>query len=900
MRGSRVKRSLFAATALYAASSIPAFGQDTAAANDEGSNKEDIVVVGTLIRGTTAVGSQTLTVDSKEIVERGASSTNELLGAIPQIANAFNGRFEVDPRGVVGSGTSINRPNLRNLPGVNQTSGGLTLVLADGMRMTPLGVNQAAIDVDVIPAAVIEGVDVITDGGSSLYGADAVAGVINFRTLRKFDGVKVDANYGFGTTIDAYDVWDASITAGQSWASGNAYISVTHSERNGILNGQTDWATGEVYDAQGNARFSFTQCPNPVGTQIRFFKFGPAANQFTSNPAAPGAGTFPIGTPCDSISAGTYLPKQERTSVFGALTQQVADNIDLRVTAYFTKRDTTLAVFPRGFTTAAQVFVPPVNNPPPGTIVTILGGTSFSFSPNPGYENTPNRLGFETWGITPELTFDIGGGWQVRSSAHLGRSTNFQSFPNVDTVKAQAAVNAGTLNPLNVAAASSALVADITNFTNAQQTTQELFVFRSVADGSLFALPGGDAKLAVGVEYQDNSAETRLSAGPFGSIANVPYMKAVRNAKSVFAELSLPLASFIDVNGSVRFDDYSDFGSTTNPSIGFDLKPVSWLSIYGHWNTSFNAPTAIDNLAIGTGRFACGIYVAGSTNPAQRPVDPLGRDTSRQGTCALVLQGSRPNLRPQTAESWAVGFKATPMDGLGFGGQFYSIELENALGALNPSEISTYTTNPELYTYNVSPTEYAAILATVTNGEVLGAQQAASNIGLVVDTRITNLNAAKIEGFDFNLSYQTESSIGRLAFGLSGTKQTKGIITSNGATTNRLGLGSPELSATAFVGWNNGPVSARATVNYTGKFRDQAFNNLGQIEVVNPFVTASLFLGYDIGESGGALNGTSFRLIVDNIFEEEPQTIRRANNNNLNYNNFTLGRVIKLGVTRQF
>jgi iron complex outermembrane receptor protein len=900
MRGSRARQSLYAATALCAAWAMPAFGQEADEAADEGGKKEDIVVVGTLIRGTTAVGSQTLSVDSQEIIERGASSTNELLGAIPQISNAFNGRFEVDPRGVVGSGTSINRPNLRNLPGVNQTSGGLTLVLIDGMRATPLGVNQASIDPDVLPAAVIEGLDVVTDGGSSLYGADAVAGVINFRTLRKFEGIKVDANYGFGTTIDAYDVWDASITAGQSWATGNAYVSVTHSERNGILNGQTDWASGQVFDAQGNARFSFTQCPNPVGTEVRFFKFGPAANQFTSNPAAPGAGTFPIGTPCDATAGATYLPKQERTSVFAALSQQVADNIDLRVTAYFTKRDTDIAVFPRGFTTAAQVFVPPANNPPPGTIVTILGGTSFSFSPNAAYENTPNEVGFETWGVTPELTFDVGGEWLVRSSAHFGRSTNYQSFPNVDTVRAQAAVNAGLLNPRNVAAANADVINSITNFTNAQETTQELFMFRTVADGPLFALPGGDAKLAVGIEYQDNNAESRLSQGPFGSISAVPFMKSVRNAKSVFAEVSLPVFSFIDLNGSLRFDDYSDFGSTTNPSIGFDLKPVSWLSIYGHWNTSFNAPTAIDNLAIGTGRFACGIYVAGSTNPAQRPVDPLGRDTSRQGTCALVLQGSRPNLRPQTAESYAIGFNATPMQGLRFGGQFYSIDLDNALGALNPSIVSTYTTNPELYTYNVTASQYAAILDSLTNGAALGAQQVASNIGLVVDTRITNLNAATIEGIDFNLSYQTESSIGRLAFGVSGTKQTKAILTTGGVTTNQLGIGSPEFSATGFVGWNNGAFSARVTLNYSGKFRDQAVNNLGQVEVVDPFVTANLFFGYDIGESGGVLNGTSFRLIVDNVFEEEPQTIRRANTNNLSYNNFTLGRVIKLGVSRKF
>jgi iron complex outermembrane recepter protein len=140
---------------------------------------DDIVVTGTLIRGTEVVGAQTISVDAKAILEKGATSTAELLSLIPQLTNSFNGRLEGDPRGFQGSGSSITKPNLRNLPSGGSTSGNLTLVLIDGKRQTAVGVNQASIDVDIIPASVLEGIDVITDGGSSLYGADAVAGVLN-------------------------------------------------------------------------------------------------------------------------------------------------------------------------------------------------------------------------------------------------------------------------------------------------------------------------------------------------------------------------------------------------------------------------------------------------------------------------------------------------------------------------------------------------------------------------------------------------------------------------------------------------------------------------------------------------------------------------------------------------
>lgn len=885
-----------------------ALAQSNGAAGESGN--EEITVVGTLIRGTAVVGSQTISVDGAAIADRAVTSTNELLTLIPQVTNTFNGRFEGDPRGV-SAGISITKPNLRAIPSSNSTSGGLTLVLADGLRMTPVGVNQAAIDVDILPATVLAGIDAVTDGGSSLYGADAVGGVLNFRTLKSFEGVKVDGNYGFGTTIGGYKAWDAAITAGKSWSGGNAYFSISHSKRDGILNGETKWANGLVYDAAGVASVTFTQCPNPVGTETRWFRFGPGAAQFTNNPAAPGAGTFPVGTPCSAIESASYLPEQKRTNVFAAVSQELGDNMDLRVTGYWAKRDTQIRAFPRGFTaagspltTAAQVGAA-FPTAPVGRLTVVPGGTSFSFGPNSAYVNTPTQLGFETWGITPELNVKLGENWQLRNSAHFGRSTNYQSFPGVDTVKAQCYITgctgiaAGQLSPFNVAAASAAVINDITNFQNAQDTKQQMLLFRSVIDGSVFALPGGDAKLAVGVEYQQNKADSRLNAGPVGSLDAIPFMKASRNSKSVFAEAFLPITSFLDVAGSVRYDDYSDFGSTTNPSVGLTLKPVSWLKIFGHWNTSFNAPTAVDNLAIATGRFACGIYVAGGT-AAQRPTDPLGRDTSKQGTCAMVLQGSSPGLQPQTADAWAVGFEATPFSGFRFGGEFYSLDIKNALGTLNPSVTSTYTTNADLYTYNVTAPQYAAILATLTNGGTLGAQQPASNIALIVDTRTTNLNAAQIEGVDFHASYNTDTSIGNFTLGVSGTRQTKAFITNGGVSSDRLGIGAAKLLASTTLAWKKGILSSRLTVNYTGKFTDEANNYLGVAETAKAFVVTNLSIGLNFDEDNGPMSGLNLRLNVDNLFNEKPQSVRRVNTNNPTYLNWTLGRVIKVGASVKF
>ena len=431
-------------------------------------------------------------------------------------------------------------------------------------------------------------------------------GVLNFRTLRKFEGIKIDGNFGFGTRIKGYSQWDGSITAGKSWTGGNAYISASHSERDAILNGQTPWADGLIHSAAGVPRFSGTQCISPVGSEVRYFKFGGANTNWTNNPAAPGAGRFPIGTACDQTSAQTYLPKQVRTNVFASVSHELSDTIDLRVTGYWTKRNTTLYGYPAGgSTTDAPFAVPQADNPPPGTIRSVLGGTGFSYGANPAYVNRPNTLGFETWGITPELTVKLGNDWQLRTSAHYGQSKNFQIFTGANNALALTYIASNQLNPLNVAAASAAVINDITDFQQDQDTNQQMFMIRSIADGTIFAMPAGDAKLAVGVEYQRNTVQIRLNAGKVGALASKPFNRASADSKSLFAEVVLPVTSFLDLNGSLRHDHYSNFGSTTNPNIGATLKLSDGLRIFGHWNKSFNAPTALDSLAVSTGRFAC-------------------------------------------------------------------------------------------------------------------------------------------------------------------------------------------------------------------------------------------------------------------------------------------------------
>ena len=195
----------------------PAYGQEAAAGSND-TNGEEIVVTGTLVRGVEPTGTKVIGVDRAAVEATGASTVTQLLQTIPQL-----GSFNTAQAPVGGGNTNTtNRPNLRDLAASSTNGASTTLMLLDGHRIVGMGVQQTSPDLDTIAPGAIERVEIVPDGGSSIYGADAVGGVINFITRKTFDGVAVDGRVGFA---DAYKTWDANVTAGTTWTGGGIYAS---------------------------------------------------------------------------------------------------------------------------------------------------------------------------------------------------------------------------------------------------------------------------------------------------------------------------------------------------------------------------------------------------------------------------------------------------------------------------------------------------------------------------------------------------------------------------------------------------------------------------------------------------------------------------------------------------
>ncbi|MEO7248558.1 MAG: TonB-dependent receptor plug domain-containing protein, partial [Novosphingobium sp.] len=428
---SGVALSLLMAGSAHAA---PAGTDATASANrpsdstSSDSDKTEIVVTGTFIRGVVPVGSNSITLSAAKIQETAVQSSNELLASIPQVTNYFN-RVPVADLGIAVNQIQISRPNIRNLSGNNSASSA-TLILVDGHRIATAGVNQASVDPDLIPTGAIERVEVQTEGGSATYGADAVAGVINFITHKKFDGVKVDGHYGFAKN---YWQYDGSITAGKTWDNGSAWVSYSYTKSDALYGRERSYIRNLDYSKQPYVGID-------LGCEKSNLTLGTTINGDTTvrNITTYAAPAFVAGTSnrCENVLNSTIVPRAQRHGVVGGLDWDFGGGTSIDVRAYWGQRKTHASSDFSG-----SVPVGPLN-PAAASLPTglVVGPTTFCFSPSLCFPATTAAsvsfnlrplLGdsaarsdtmIREYGANAELKHTFGDNWQLRGLANWSES----------------------------------------------------------------------------------------------------------------------------------------------------------------------------------------------------------------------------------------------------------------------------------------------------------------------------------------------------------------------------------------------------------------------------------------------------------------------------------------------
>ncbi|MET1754962.1 TonB-dependent receptor [Novosphingobium sp. RD2P27] len=870
----------------------------------------EIVVTGTLLRGATPVGSNVIALGAQAIATTGATTANELLATIPQVSNYFNDVPTAD-LGIAVNQIQIARPNIRNISPPNAASSG-TLILVDGHRIASSGVRQASVDPEAIPTGAIERVEVATEGGSATYGADAVAGVINFITRRRFDGLKVDARYGIA---DDYWQTDASVTTGKDWGTGSAYISYTFTKSDALFGRDRDFIRGVSYAAEPYVPLG-RECDAP-NLSINTV-FVPANATLSSvNYAAPGftRNTF---NACDTVRDSTIVPAAERHGAFAGLFQNLDDTTTVDIRAFYSRRTTKSSDTFRGVVNMAATnpfYVLPagVNPAPSGGAIAQRQAVSFSFGPAVGRDTRHARTLTEVWGFNAELKKELNDDWQVRALGNFsGSNTAFQS-PGASTPRLNAAGRsddpATAINPYDIASTNPALIADLLDNEIAGQARDTLIDLRAIAEGRLTTLPGGEVRMALGYEFMRDEFQQRYQTDiRRDTLGTFPFSIYNRNVHSVFGEVQVPLVgadnaggivrSFI-VSASGRYDSYSDFGDTFNPKFGATLKPLDWLSFRGNWGTSFTAPTPLDQLGSLQNQINSFNFVA-----FRRP-----GETPTPGSFTLALQGSQPDLQPQKADTWSVGFDADPpaIPGLHASVSYYNVKFKDLLATPSPNA-TIFTNFPNNITTNItglSPAQLRAFAALAPNGAAVVEPliAAGTRVYEVVDFRTANFGSLKVSGLDFALSYRHETGFGSVDLGANGNYQLKRKeqASADAPVVDVLRTENPKLRLQTIGGMTIGRTRLQATWNHTGGYDIEPTASIPVQDRVGAFNTVDLFVKYDIPGKSALLSNLSFSLNVRNVLNEEPPILRRNNPNENGYaNGFTLGRLFILGVSKQF
>ena len=885
---------------------------------------EEIVVTGTLLRGEKPTGVEVIGMSLEEVQATGATSATQLLQSIPQFGSFNNLQ---SPVGAFNNVTT-NRPNLRNLPGFQTAGSSTTLTLFDGHRIVGMGVSSTTPDPDIVPPGALQRLEIVPDGGSAIYGSDAVAGVVNFITRRDVEGVEIDLRDGFA---DDYDTFDGSISAGHKWENASAYISYNHSQHSQLKGEDRDYVKFYPTMLEG-VPFQVTGITcNPGNLQPTSGAFGPIYALGDQSNLVPNT-----ANQCDPTDEVSYYPKEDRDSLLFGGAYDFSDRLRLDVRGFYMERDVRSSLGPN---VATQYLGPPglpiegLTSTPYYSDYAVEGGFAHKVDAAFGPSNQ-QKLDMDAWGVFPTLAFDLGNGWQVRTLASYGESSTTNHVQAYNMAVLPVGTESGLLNPYDLEGGSNPQAyAALLNSETYGKTEQSLFDGSVIADGALFSIPGGEVKLAVGGEYAHEQFETRngvLAArgtettGYPGLVidgteliapqAPLPKVHQDRNVSSLFSELVIPIVGVdnalpgvqeVTLAASGRYDDYSDFGSTFNPKFGLTYRPVEWVSLRGSWGESFVAPSLADDE----------LSVPGSSNYANisflyPPEELQGGNPYPDvapGQYVVVVLGNAPDIEPQhaTTKSFGIDIQPPGVENLDLNLTWWKIEYQDLIA------IPDFTNAPVFWS---AFGDFATVNPTQAQLDALGASTSiVGNCGpspecvyAIMDARKNNTGDFKVDGLDFGATYVYDTGFGQIDFSLNTTYELNREQTgAPGAPyVNLLSANVSRFQGSATIGTQYHQLRAEITLFHTGGYDVDPPVGINDSQgSVDAYDVVNLFFKYDV-DGAGLLENLALTLNVSNVFDEDPPEYQVQNTLTPSASGYangrSIGRLVQLGVSKRF
>jgi outer membrane receptor protein involved in Fe transport len=409
------------------------------------------------------------------------------------------------------------------------------------------------------------------------------------------------------------------------------------------------------------------------------------------------------------------------------------------------------------------------------------------------------------------------------------------------------------------------------------------------AEGPLFRLPGGEARLAAGAGYRRNDFLYMTN--------NTTQADDGQSGRFAYAELSLPLVGpkqgiggieRLALTGAVRAED-GDYGRVTTPKLGVIYSPSADFSLKTSWGKSFKAPTLLQRYLTQNA-----IYYPAATFGAGYPADAT----------ALWLSGGSADLSPERARTWSASLAFHPEALTGLEMELTGFDIDYTERVVQPITGTAVLGNPiyaEFVDYDPTEPAQAAALANASNFyNFAGTPYDASKVVAIVDGRYVNAARQRTKGLDLSGSYRTEVGTGRMTIRgsvswLDSTQQLTAAQSPH-ALAGTL-FYPPKLSGRLGAVWDRRGLSAAAFVNYKGGVRD-----LARQETTASFTTVDAALRYTINGQG-PLSGLSFALSAQNLLNRAPPLYVTTSLTNTPYdstNYSAVGRFLSLSVSKHW
>ena len=767
-----------------------------------------------------------------------------------------------------------------------------TLVLVNGRRVAPYPFAQAGItafvDLNSLPLAAIQQIDILRDGASAIYGTDAIAGVVNVRFLQKYDGTLVSFGYGNTTDTDTSEYRSAFISGYTNEARGLELVVVgDYFQREALF--QTDRYFSASIDQRRLGGSSFLSSVSNPGTVFDPVTGDPLRVPENSD-GTPEVPEFRPGrNRFDRAPFQPLVPETRRYGVHLRGKVRLAAAVDLFAEFGYRNTFTEQQLAPAPIEGDVENIAVPAANPFNPFATDVL----FRYRVTEAGPRI-DEVESDSYRAVAGVNVKLSPRWNLQSALlYSETATVVESFNNLSrpaVIAALADPNPATAfnvfgsgnNVNNPATIRSLLV------TTRREGESRLFAADAKADGPLFKLPAGELLTAVGAEYRYEELSDRFD--PFATSGGVIDLNSTsasgdREILAGFAEFYAPIISSemgmpgihrLEAQVALRGENYSDFGSTLNPKIGLAWRPMQdWLLIRGSYSTGFRAPSLVQS--------STGSLTFSQELKDTRRFEVTG-SSEDESSSIQILSGGNPNLDAEDSTNFSSGLVLTPpiIPGLTISADYFRIEIEGSIASLDPQFILDNEADFPGLVERAPPS--ATDITLGIPGEVL-----------LVNTSFQNLGFIKVQGVDFAVEYTTpQTPVGFFTLRAEGAWLASYEQQSSEAEPVRELIGTfarPKFRGRAQFGWRMGGFEAITSFNYIHSYEDVTADR-----TVDYSTTFDVLLEYRFGKGtttptsppesvGGKntvveidhsartqkwLNGLALRGGVRNIFDDPP------------------------------